>query len=276
LKDNGAKTTQDEDDVQTHFVHGDNGESIKVTVRWHREGKDKPRTSVPNVPAVKGLPSKVSHTLLVRTFFGHKGFNSDYCYFTFIPRAFATTSHDVTYLTKKQDFIYELIPVKQLETYPYSNNKLPEDTVKEMEDMASEVNSLPLSSTEKDQMIRARIGQGKFKRDLLKQSDKCRLCSVSDQRFLIGSHIKPWSECEEQPNERIDPFNGFLLCPNHDSLFDKGLISFNDSVEIIISPSVDTLTRMLLNIRDTDIITVDERNLPYLQWHRVHHKDKLS
>lgn len=274
LKDRGAVTTPNDPGGQSHFVHGDNGESIKIIVRWHYEGNDKP-TDAANVTATKELPSKVSHILLVRTYCGHKGFDSDYCYFTFIPRTFALKSQDVTYRTKKQDFIYELIPLKQLDTYPYSN-KLPEDTVKEMEDMASEVNSLPLSSTEKDQMIRARIGQGKFKRDLLKQSDKCRLCSVSDQRFLIGSHIKPWSKCEEKPNERIDPFNGFLLCPNHDSLFDKGLISFNDSGEIIISPSVDTLTRMLLNIRDTDVITLDEKHLPYLKWHRVRHKDKLS
>jgi len=278
LKDHGAKTTEDDNkqtNKLTHFVHGDNDESIKITVRWHYDDENK-ATDAPNISAVQELPSKVSHTLVVRTYFDHEGFDTDFCYFTFIPRAFATTSQDVTYLTKKKDFIYELIPQSQLDTYLYNNNKLPEDTVKEMEDMASWVNSLPLSSTEKDQMIRARIGQGKFKRDLLELSDKCHLCSVSDQRFLIGSHIKPWSKCVEKPEERIDPNNGFLLCPNHDSLFDKGLISFQDSGEIIISPSVDALARFSLNIRDTDIITINEKNLPYLQWHRTYHKDKLN
>ncbi|MEC0244173.1 hypothetical protein P4H66_30630 [Paenibacillus dokdonensis] len=112
---NGAKTTHD-DPGQTHFVHGDNGESIKITVRWHYEGKNTP-ISPPNVTAVQGLPSKVSHTLLVRTFFEHEGFDTDYCYFTFIPRVFATTSQDVTYQTKKKDFIYELIPQLSLMQY---------------------------------------------------------------------------------------------------------------------------------------------------------------
>jgi hypothetical protein len=85
LKGNGAKTTEDDGEGQTHFVHGDNGESIKITVRWHYEGKNNP-SSAPNVTATKELPSKVSHVLLVRTYFGHSGFDSDNCYFTFIPR----------------------------------------------------------------------------------------------------------------------------------------------------------------------------------------------
>lgn len=110
---------------------------------------------------------------------------------------------------------------------------LQQDTVNEMEDMAKAVDSMPLAATEKEQLIKARIGQGKFKRDLLKLTDKCCLCSISDQRFLIASHIKPWSRCES-PEERIDPYNGFLLCPNHDALFDKGLVSFKNSGEIML------------------------------------------
>ncbi|OME71486.1 hypothetical protein BSK65_10625 [Paenibacillus odorifer] len=274
LKDRGAKTIREEFVGRTHFVHGDNDESIKVTVRWHFEGRDNP-SDPPNVTAVQGLPSKVSHTLLIRTFFGHKGFDTDYCYFTFIPRSFATTSQDVTYNKKKKDFIYELIPQKQLDTYPYINSKLQQDTVKEMEETVKEVESLPLSATVKEQLIKARIGQGKFKRDLLKLSDKCRLCSISDERFLIGSHIRPWSKCDLS-DKRIDPYNGFLLCPNHDSLFDKGWISFHDSGEIVISPSLDFATRAFMNIRDNDVVPVDPRSFPYLQWHRTHHKDKLN
>ncbi|OMF90429.1 HNH endonuclease [Paenibacillus sp. FSL R7-0337] len=273
LKDNGAKNPKDDGEGQTHFVHGDNDESIKITVRWHYEGKDD-ETDGATVNPSKNLPSKVSHVLLVRTYYEHKGFVPKYCYFTFIPRALADKQQVVTYVELKKEFIYELIPQEQLNTYPYSNWRLQQDTVKEMEDLAKEVNSMPLSSTEKEQLIKVRIGQGKFKRDLLKLSDKCRLCSIADERFLIGSHIKPWSKCDLS-DERIDPYNGFLLCPNHDSLFDKGFISFQDSGKIMISPSLDTTTKRFLNVYDTDVIPVDDRNLPYLQWHRQHHKDKF-
>lgn len=273
LKDNGAKTIRD-DHGQTHFVHGDNDESIKIIVRWHYEGRNNP-PDAPNVTATKELSAQVSHSLLVRTYFGHKGFDNEFCYFTFIPRTFSTSSPDVTYINKKKDFIYELIPQELLDTFPYSNQLLQQETVKEMEDAAKEVENLPLSATEKDQLIKSRIGQGKFKRDLLRLSDKCRLCSIADVRFLIGSHIRPWSKCDLS-DDRINPYNGFLLCPNHDSLFDKGLISFQDSGEIIISPSLDITTRAFMNIRDTDVVLLDVRNLPYLQWHRQHHNDKLS
>ena len=106
-----------------------------------------------------------------------------------------------------------------------------------MEDAAREVEYLPLSATEKKQLIKARIGQGEFKRDLLKLSDKCRLCSIVDVRFLIGSHLRPWSRCDLS-DERLDPYNGIQLYPNHDSLFDM-------------------TTKAFMNIRDTDVIPVD-------------------
>ncbi|WP_079913058.1 HNH endonuclease [Paenibacillus sp. 32352] len=272
LKDRGAKTTWD-DHKQTHYVHGDNEESIKITVRWHYEGVDKP-TEGSTVNASQNLPSQVSHVLLVRTYHEHKGFLPEYCYFTFIPKALADRQQVVAYTELKKGFIYELIPQKHLDTYPYSNQWLQRDTVKEMEDVSKEVESMPLSATEKEHLIKARIGQGKFKRDLLKLSDKCRLCSVSDERFLIASHIKPWSKCDLS-DERIDPYNGFLFCPNHDSLFDKGLISFEDSGKIMISPSLDKTTKQFLNINDTDVITLESRHVPYLKWHRQRHKDKL-
>lgn len=47
-------------------------------------------------------------------------------------------------------------------------------------------------------------------------------CGVSDEHFLIDSHIKPWSQSNNQ--EWLDVNNGLLLCPNHDALFDKGII----------------------------------------------------
>ncbi|WP_371121728.1 hypothetical protein [Paenibacillus sp. OK060] len=39
--------------------------------------------------------------------------------------------------------------------------------------------------------------------------------------FLRPSHGKPWRNSD---NERLDKYNGFLFCPAHDSLYDKGYI----------------------------------------------------
>ncbi|WP_449603869.1 HNH endonuclease, partial [Paenibacillus sp. Marseille-Q9583] len=55
-------------------------------------------------------------------------------------------------------------------------------------------NELPssLDPTEKEQIVKARIGQGLFKTKLLKLGCKCRICGINNSDFLIASHIKPW------------------------------------------------------------------------------------
>lgn len=99
-----------------------------------------------------------------------------------------------------------------------------------------------ITETEKEQIIKSRIGQSAFKKALLAVEKKCKLCGVSDERFLVASHIKPWSQSNHQ--ERLDVNNGLLLCPNHDALFDKGYISFDDDDgTILISDSLDAATK---------------------------------
>ena len=43
-----------------------------------------------------------------------------------------------------------------------------------------------------------------------------------------ASHAKPWAECANDA-ERLDVFNGFLLVANLNALFDRFLISFDDT-----------------------------------------------
>jgi hypothetical protein len=123
-----------------------------------------------------------------------------------------------------------------------------------------------ITETEKEQIIKSRIGQSAFKKALLAIEKKCRLCGVTDERFLIASHIKPWSKSNNQ--ERLDVKNGFLLCPNHDALFDKGYISFDDSGTILVSDILDVNTKLFLNINETIKIYMSESQRQYMNWHR--------
>ena len=59
------------------------------------------------------------------------------------------------------------------------------------------------------------------------------MTGITSKAILIASHIVPWKDSNEA--ERLDPENGILLSPNLDALFDKYLISFRDSGEIILS-----------------------------------------
>ena len=95
-----------------------------------------------------------------------------------------------------------------------------------------------LTKTERLQLIRARVGQGVY-RDLLIASCGaiCPISLVDDERRLVASHIKPWRNSTNQ--ERLDPFNGFLLTPTYDLLFDQGFITFEQDCRLKVSSQLD-------------------------------------
>lgn len=129
-----------------------------------------------------------------------------------------------------------------------------------------ELNIDELGDTEKYSIIKQRIGQGTFKKKLSEKGKRCKICNLNDERFLIASHIKPWKDSNNM--ERLDENNGFLLCPHHDSLFDKGLISFSDEGSILISKSLSESTIMLLNIDESKKLNLNENQKIYIKWHR--------
>lgn len=73
-----------------------------------------------------------------------------------------------------------------------------------------------------DNVIRTRnpAVQNQFRKALLENNDHvCPICGFSFEKFLIASHIRPYAKCEDT-YDAINHFNGFLLCPNHDKLFE--------------------------------------------------------
>ncbi|MDZ5042693.1 HNH endonuclease [Clostridium perfringens] len=117
-----------------------------------------------------------------------------------------------------------------------------------------------------ERVIKARKNQNKFREALFKRESKCKICGLAHKELLIASHIKPWSK--STPEEKLNPFNGFLLCPNHDSLFDKHLVSFRDNGEIIISKRLSEKEQELLNINKDIVINLEEGNKKFLKNHR--------
>lgn len=55
--------------------------------------------------------------------------------------------------------------------------------------------------------------------------------SVRVPDILHATHAKPWADSESD-NECLDVLIGFLLCANHDALFDRGLITFTSGKNI--------------------------------------------
>ncbi len=115
------------------------------------------------------------------------------------------------------------------------------------EDLAEELLSISApTETERKELIKCRLGQGKFRAGLLKLRGQCYVTGITDPRLLRASHIKPWRDSTNQ--ERLDPHNGLLLTPLYDHLFDQGLISFDDTGAILLSSSLSPNTIQALNL----------------------------
>lgn len=98
----------------------------------------------------------------------------------------------------------------------------------------SKIENSSLSDTDKQALVKVRLRQGLFKERVAAIEKACRVTGVDDTRFLIASHIMPWSKCETS-DQRLDGNNGLLLSPHIDKLFDNGYISFTDEGAILIS-----------------------------------------
>lgn len=123
-----------------------------------------------------------------------------------------------------------------------------------------------LLGQEKEAIVKTRINQDIFRKRLVMRYKHCCLCSVNNEKLLIASHIKPWSDSDSY--EKLDMNNGLLLCPNHDKLFDSGLISFDDNGSIMLSNELDSINRVFLNVNENMKIIVDDDNAEYIKYHR--------
>ncbi len=133
----------------------------------------------------------------------------------------------------------------------------------------TEIENSDSSAEEKLQLTRARIGQGKYRQELLELCPFCPITLVSDDRLLIASHIKPWAKSNAQ--EKVDPYNGFMFTPNIDLLFDRGFITFTNDKHMKISPWLSKMTCSKLNIvpdKKYDMLPTEGRE-NYLEYHRT-------
>jgi HNH endonuclease len=124
-----------------------------------------------------------------------------------------------------------------------------------------------INDTTRKQLIDARKGQGAFRRGLFEKWGGCSVtgCTVND--VLRASHIKPWRAASDQ--ERLDVSNGLLLIATLDALFDRGLISFEDNGEMIVSSKLHHEAHLILLPKTRYLLTEpSERQRAYLDSHR--------
>lgn len=149
-----------------------------------------------------------------------------------------------------------------------------QEELKKDQELINEIEKSNLKGKEKDALVKVRVNQGYFRDKLLKKYNKCCLCNVKEKKLLIASHIKPWAVSGE--NEKLDVNNGFLLCPNHDALFDKGFITFDADGKIMISKMLSEQDKTFLNVNANMKIELNDNIRKYLEYHRDMHKEKFN
>jgi putative restriction endonuclease len=88
--------------------------------------------------------------------------------------------------------------------------------------------------------VPVRLAQ-RFFRDtvLASYNNKCAISGIDRKDLLSAAHIIPWSA---DLDRRTDPRNGIALSALHDRAFDRGLISFSDAGQLLVSDKLKTKT----------------------------------
>lgn len=126
-------------------------------------------------------------------------------------------------------------------------------------------------STEAERLVVQRVGQGLFRGALLDYwQGRCCVTGLDVPELLRASHIRPWAECETD-EQRLDVFNGLLLAPHVDALFDGGWISFEDSGEMVMSSELPPEACVQVGLSLTwRAVGLTESHWAYLAYHRTH------
>jgi len=114
--------------------------------------------------------------------------------------------------------------------------------------------------------------QGFFRQTLLAAyGGRCGVTRIEQPELLVASHIKSWAGDERN---RLNPRNGILLNALHDRAFDKGLISFEDSLELITSNKLK-LPEMARPFFEDQKLRAPEKFAPDLAFLKHHRENTL-
>ncbi|WP_242292745.1 HNH endonuclease [Bacillus cereus group sp. BfR-BA-01441] len=124
-----------------------------------------------------------------------------------------------------------------------------------------------IAETESEVKAKIRIGQQKFREELMGiWKRKCALCGINLPELLRASHSKPWKDSTSM--ERLDPYNGVLLCCNHDALYDKGFITFDGQGRLHISSLIVETDYLKFGLIPKTKIGIQPENKLYFKWHK--------
>lgn len=116
---------------------------------------------------------------------------------------------------------------------------------------------IPERATEIQRLVRVRTVQRFFRESVLASYKyRCAICGLSLTEMLCASHIIPWAKNVER---RADPTNGLSLCSFHDRAFDRGLISLDEKLHVVVSKRV--LVPKPTQLHDVGLIKIEGQRM---------------
>jgi hypothetical protein len=173
----------------------------------------------------------------------------------------------------KMGYLFEVAPQAALEILNRLDKTIDIDSVIN----AGQASNAGYVSTTVSRSVNARVGQDKFRDDLMTLwGGQCALTGVDRKELLIASHTKPWRLSNDK--ERTDKNNGFLFESRIDKLFDARLISFDDDGRILISTLLSESNVLALQIKKDQKIrnSLNSVQKDYLKFHREQLFGKLG
>ena len=132
----------------------------------------------------------------------------------------------------------------------------------------TKIEAEPPQATEAMRLTKQRIGQDLYRQALLDYWGGCAVTGIEQPELLRASHAKPWAECGSD-EERLNVFNGFLLCAHLDALFDRGLMTFTDEGAGLLSTALNARTVERLHLdAHLRLRWLAPEHHAFLQWHR--------
>lgn len=124
-----------------------------------------------------------------------------------------------------------------------------------------------VSKTKRETIINARLGQQHFRRQLIQRWQSCSVTDINKRDVLLASHIKPWRLSSD--GEKLDAYNGLLLTPALDRLFDKGIVTFRQNRKIVLSNQLTSWEYQKMGIDSSmELRELPVRTNDYLEYHR--------
>jgi putative restriction endonuclease len=113
--------------------------------------------------------------------------------------------------------------------------------------------------------------QSEWRNKVLDETMHCAVSKCSDDRILIGCHIKPVAEClKESCGNETNPKNGIMLTPTFHKLFDDGFLSFDSQNHLLLSTHISSRNYERLNLKNNQVTSILDINprIEFLNWHR--------